>query len=94
MLWTQKGKDDIVKAEKIFSILEKKCFYMWIKKCSSGHKKNTELQERNLTQHIRVKILKAQNNKRSLNSTRERGQVIYEGKPIRITPDHSETLEC
>ena len=72
---------------------EKKCFYMWIKKCPLGYKKHKELQERNLKQHIKVKLLKAQNNKRALNSPREGGQVTYKGKPVRITPDHSETLE-
>jgi hypothetical protein len=34
-----------------------------------------------------VKTLNTQNNERILESTEEKGQVTYEGRPIRITPD-------
>ena len=51
-------------------------------------------QKRNSSHHIIVKTPNAQNKERILKAVREKGQVIYEGRPIRITPDFSsETMQ-
>jgi hypothetical protein len=36
-----------------------------------------------------IKTLDAQSKERILKAAREKGQVIYKGRPIRITPDFS-----
>jgi hypothetical protein len=42
-----------------------------------------------------IKTTKVQNKERILKAVRENGQVKYEGRPIRITPDFSsETLKA
>jgi hypothetical protein len=46
-------------------------------------------QKRNSSCHIVVKTLNAQNKERILKVVREKGQVTYKGRPIRITPDFS-----
>jgi hypothetical protein len=46
-------------------------------------------QKRNSSCHIIVKTLNAQNRERILKAVREKGQVTYKGRPIRITPDFS-----
>jgi hypothetical protein len=52
-------------------------------------------QERNSSCHIIIKIPSAQNKGRILKAVRERGQVTYKGRPIRITPAFStETLNA
>jgi hypothetical protein len=52
-------------------------------------------QRRNSCCHIIVKTLNAQNKERILEAVREKGQVTYEGRPIRITPDFStETMKA
>jgi hypothetical protein len=52
-------------------------------------------QKRNPSPHIIVKTPNAQNQERILKAVREKGQVIYEGRPIRITPDFSpETMKA
>jgi hypothetical protein len=52
-------------------------------------------QKRNSYYHIIIQILNAQNKERILKAVREKGQVIYKGRPIRITPDFSpETIEA
>jgi hypothetical protein len=52
-------------------------------------------QKRNSSHHIIVKTKNAQNNERLLKAVREKGQVTYEGRPIRITPDFSpETMKA
>jgi hypothetical protein len=51
-------------------------------------------QKRNSTQHIIIRTTNALNNDRILKAVREKGQVTYKGKPIRITPDFSpETMK-
>ena len=41
-----------------------------------------------------IKTLNAQNRERILEAAREKGQVTYKGRPIRISPDFSiETLK-
>jgi cell division septum initiation protein DivIVA len=51
-------------------------------------------QKRNSSHHIIVKTPNAQNNERILKTVREKGQVIYKGRPIKITPDFSpETMK-
>jgi len=45
--------------------------------------------------HIIVKTPNAQNKERILKAVREKGQVTYKGRPIRITPDFSpETMKA
>lgn len=52
-------------------------------------------QKRNTSRHIIVKTLNIQNKERILKAAREKGQVTYEGRPIRITPDFSsETMKA
>ena len=46
-------------------------------------------QKRNSSYHIIIKIPNAQNKERILKAVREKGQVIYKGKSIRIIPDFS-----
>ena len=44
---------------------------------------------------IIIKTLNAQSKERILKAAREKGQVIYKGRPIRITPDFSpETMKA
>jgi hypothetical protein len=61
-----------------------------------AYKTPTKLdKKRNLSPHITVKTPNAQNQERILKAVREKGQVIYEGRPIRITPDFSpETMKA
>jgi hypothetical protein len=52
-------------------------------------------QKRNSSYHIIVKTPAAQNKGRILKAVREKGQVTYKGRPIRITPDFSpETMKA
>ena len=46
-------------------------------------------QKRKSFHHIFIKILNAQNKERILKAAREKGQVTYKGRPIRIIPDFS-----
>ena len=46
-------------------------------------------QKRNPSCHIIIKMPNAQNKERILKAAREKGQVTYKGRPIRITPDFS-----
>ena len=58
------------------------CQKYWVKKTNSSH-------------HIISKTPHTQNKERILKAVREKGQVIYKGRPIRITPDFStETLKA
>jgi hypothetical protein len=51
-------------------------------------------QKRNFSHYIIVKTLNALNKERILKAVREKGQVTYKGRPIRITPDFSsETMK-
>jgi hypothetical protein len=51
-------------------------------------------QKRNSSQHIIIRTTNALNKERILKEVRKKGQVIYKGKPIRITPDFSpETMK-
>jgi len=52
-------------------------------------------QKRNSSCHIIVKTPNAQNKERILKAVREKSQVTYKGRPIRITPDFSpETMKA
>jgi hypothetical protein len=52
-------------------------------------------QKRNYPCHIIVKTSNALNKERILKAVRERGQVTYKGRPIRITPEFSpETMKA
>ena len=52
-------------------------------------------QKQNSSRHIIVKTPNAQNKERILKAIREKGQVTYKGRPIRITPDFSpETMKA
>jgi hypothetical protein len=44
-------------------------------------------QKRNSSCHIIIKTPNALNKERILKALREKGQVTYKGRPIRITPD-------
>jgi hypothetical protein len=46
-------------------------------------------QKRNSSRHIIIRTTDALNKGRILKAVREKGQVTYKGKPIRITPDFS-----
>jgi len=46
-------------------------------------------QKRNSSQHIIIRATNALYKDRILKEVREKGQVIYKGRPIRITPDFS-----
>jgi hypothetical protein len=48
-------------------------------------KLNHQDQKRNTPRHIIIKTLSTQNKERILKATKEKGQVIYKGKPIRTT---------
>jgi hypothetical protein len=50
---------------------------------------------RNGKEHIIIRTSNALNKDRILKAVREKGQVTYKGKPIRITPDFSpETMKA
>jgi hypothetical protein len=52
-------------------------------------------QKRNSSLHIIIKTQIALNKERMLKAVREKGQVTYKGRPIRITPDFSsETIKA
>ena len=52
-------------------------------------------QKRNSSRHIIIRTSNALNKDRILKAVREKGQVTYKGKPIRITPDFSpETMKA
>jgi hypothetical protein len=52
-------------------------------------------QKRNSSCHIIIKMPNALDKERILKSVREKGQVTYKGRPIRITPDSSpETMKA
>ena len=52
-------------------------------------------QKGNSSQDIIIKTTNALNKNRILKAVREKGQVTYKGKPIRITPDFSpETMKA
>ena len=52
-------------------------------------------QKRNSSHHIIIKTPNAQNKERILKTVKEKGQVTYKGRPIRMTPDFSpETLKA
>jgi hypothetical protein len=51
--------------------------------------------KRNFSQHIIIRTTNALNKDRILKAVREKGQVTYKSKPIRITPDFSpETMKA
>jgi hypothetical protein len=52
-------------------------------------------QKRNSSQHIIIRTKNALNKDIILKAVREKGQVTYKGRPIRITPDFSpETMKA
>jgi hypothetical protein len=52
-------------------------------------------QKRNSSQHIIIRTKNALDEDRILKAVREKGQVTYKGRPIRITPDFSpETMKA
>jgi hypothetical protein len=52
-------------------------------------------QKRNSSQHIITRTTNALNKERIVKAVREKGQVTYKGRPIRITPDFSpETMKA
>ena len=52
-------------------------------------------QKRNSSLHIIIRATNALNKDRILKAVREKGQVTYKGRPIRITPDFSpETMKA
>jgi hypothetical protein len=46
-------------------------------------------QKRNSSRHIKIRTTNALNKERILKAVREKGQVTYKGRAIRITPDFS-----
>jgi hypothetical protein len=61
-----------------------------------AHRTSNRLgQKRNSFCHIIIKTPNAQNKERILTAVREKGQVTYKGRPIRITSDFSpETMKA
>jgi hypothetical protein len=56
---------------------------------------NRLYQKRNSSRHIIIRTTNALNKDRILKAVREKGQVTYKGKPIKITPDFSpETMKA
>ena len=56
---------------------------------------NKQDQKRKSSHPIIIKTLNAQNKEKLVKATRDKGQVTYKGKPIRITPDFStETMKA
>jgi hypothetical protein len=52
-------------------------------------------QKRNSSHHIIAKTPNVKNKERILKAIKEKGQVTYKGRPIRITPDFSpETMKA
>jgi hypothetical protein len=52
-------------------------------------------QKRNTSRHIIIRTTNALNKDRILKAVREKGQVMYKGRPFRITPDFSpETMKA
>jgi hypothetical protein len=51
-------------------------------------------QKTNYSHHIIIKTLNSQNKEIILKAAREKGQVKYKGRPIRITPDLTETMKA
>ena len=52
-------------------------------------------QKRNLSHRLTVQTPNAQNKERILKAVREKGQITYKGRPIRITQDSSaETIRA
>jgi hypothetical protein len=52
-------------------------------------------QKRNSSLHIKIRTTNALSKERILKAIREKGQVTYEVRPIRITPDFSpETMKA
>jgi hypothetical protein len=52
-------------------------------------------QKRNSSQHIIIRTTNSLNKDRILKAVREKGQVTYKGRPIRITPDFlAETMKA
>jgi hypothetical protein len=49
-------------------------------------------QKRNSSHHIIIKTPNAQN--KEIKAVRVKGQVTYKGRPMRITPDFSETMKA
>jgi hypothetical protein len=50
---------------------------------------NRQDQKRKTLRHIIIKTLSTQNKERTLNAAKEKRQVTYKGKHIRITADFS-----
>jgi hypothetical protein len=46
-------------------------------------------QKRNSYQHIIIRTTNELNKDRILKAVREKGQVTYEGRPVRITPERN-----
>jgi hypothetical protein len=49
-------------------------------------------QKRNSSQHIIIRTTKALNKDRILKAVREKSQVTYKGRPIRIAPDFTQHI--
>jgi hypothetical protein len=55
---------------------------------------NTQDQKINTPRHFIIKTLSTQNKARILKAAKEKRQVTYKGKPIRITTDFSTQTKC
>ena len=68
---------------------------MAIKAQEAHRTPNKQDQKRKSSCHIIIKTLYAQSKERILEAAREKAQVPYQGRPIRITPDFStETMKA
>ena len=58
-------------------------------KVQEAYRTPNRLDKKKFPCHIIIKTQNIQNKKRILRAAKEKGQVTYKGKPIRITPDFS-----
>jgi hypothetical protein len=54
---------------------------------------NKHDQSQNSPQHIIVKTLRTENKKKILKSAKEKCQITYKGKPIRLTTDSQQEMQ-
>ena len=64
-------------------------------KIQEAYRTPNRLDQKKSHHHIIIKILNIQNKERILRDAKEKVQVVYKGRPIRITPDFSmETMKA
>jgi hypothetical protein len=83
-----KGIDKLfnrIKAEKFLNLKKERVTQMQETYRTTNHKN----QKRKMPRHIIIRTFSKQNKERIMKAAREKKQVTYKGKPIRITADFS-----